>query len=361
MPRRKRHTKLPNGYGNISFLGKNRRRPYAVYPPCIERHEGTPVRPKALGYCETYEDARELLAMYHKGLTLPDVPLVPKKGLTFAEVYERYYADKYNNAAKEYSIKTKNADNASFKHAAQYHDRDFKSLTYPDLQSLLDACPYGYSCACALKSLIKQMYKYAEKYKIVDADESRHLEIRIPDDNEHGIPFTDNDMSILWREALQNASRSAKKILLMIYSGFRVSAYKSLTVRFEDEWYFQGGVKTKAGKDRIVPIHTCIRQIAKELYPKDYPGTGMAAEMHKYLPSVGIADHTPHDCRHTFSMLCERSGMPEADRKRLMGHSFGADITNGIYGHRTVEELRRSIEMIQPPEFVANLLRTVPE
>ena len=138
----------------------------------------------------------------------------------------------------------------------------------------------------------------------------------------------------------------------MIYSGFRISAYAGLTVHLESDWYFQGGVKTKAGKDRIVPIHSGIRQIVTELvkakaFPKK-PSFGM--EMRAYLPTIGIMDdHTPHDCRHTFSMLCEKYGVPESDRKRLLGHSFGNDITNRIYGHRTVEDLRASIEKIQIP------------
>ena len=33
MPRRKKHPKLPNGYGQIRYLGKGRRNPYGVYPP----------------------------------------------------------------------------------------------------------------------------------------------------------------------------------------------------------------------------------------------------------------------------------------------------------------------------------------
>lgn len=34
------------------------------------------------------------------------------------------------------------------------------------------------------------------------------------------------------------------------------------------------------------------------------------------------------------------------DRKRMLGHSFGNDITNAVYGHRTLEELRTEIEKI---------------
>lgn len=31
----------------------------------------------------------------------------------------------------------------------------------------------------------------------------------------------------------------------------------------------------------------------------------------------------------------------------MLGHSFGSDVTNGVYGHRTLEELRAEIEKIE--------------
>ena len=34
----------------------------------------------------------------------------------------------------------------------------------------------------------------------------------------------------------------------------------------------------------------------------------------------------------------------------MLGHSFGNDITNGVYGHQTLEELRTEIEKIRVPE-----------
>ena len=65
------------------------------------------------------------------------------------------------------------------------------------------------------------------------------------------------------------------------------------------------------------------------------------------LSLTGLPKHTPHDCRHTFSALCEKYSVRENDRKRMLGHSFGSDITNAKYGHRTLEELRREIEKIE--------------
>ena len=67
----------------------------------------------------------------------------------------------------------------------------------------------------------------------------------------------------------------------------------------------------------------------------------------------GSPKHTPHDCRHTFSALCEKYSVRENDRKRMLGHSFGNDITNAVYGHRTLEELRSEIKKIEVP-FVTN-------
>ena len=75
--------------------------------------------------------------------------------------------------------------------------------------------------------------------------------------------------------------------------------------------------------------------------------------MNAALSDLGIAiapsgeKHTPHDCRHTFSALCEKYEVKENDRKRMLGHSFGGDVTNDVYGHRTLEDLRSEIEKIK--------------
>ena len=65
------------------------------------------------------------------------------------------------------------------------------------------------------------------------------------------------------------------------------------------------------------------------------------------LRKLGLPERTQHSCRHTFSCLSESYGVREADWKRMMGHSFGNDITNGVYDHHTLEELRTEIEKIK--------------
>ena len=137
----------------------------------------------------------------------------------------------------------------------------------------------------------------------------------------------------------------------MCLSGYRVSAYKTLEINLEEK-YFCGGIKTDAGKGRYVPIHSAIYPWVKYFVDKD----GYLDIWRKKLSLVDALkrlnlEATPHWTRHTFSALCERYAVRENDRKRMLGHKVG-DITNDVYGHRTIEELRVEIEKIAVPKIV---------
>ena len=137
----------------------------------------------------------------------------------------------------------------------------------------------------------------------------------------------------------------------MCYSGFRIVAYKDMIVDL-DRGYFEGGVKTPNSKGRIVPIHSGIlylveRRISRlgSLLPKS--PQNFRNRMYALMDRLGFEKRTPHDCRHTFSALCEKYKVAENDRKRMLGHSFQRDITNAVYGHRSLEDLKDEIEKIK--------------
>ena len=139
-------------------------------------------------------------------------------------------------------------------------------------------------------------------------------------------------------------------LLIMCYSGFRISAYLDMNTNLEEE-YFQGGVKTAAGKDRIVPIHSAILPLVRKRLNRHsvyLPNSvqNFRMDMYDTLKSLGIKKHTPHDCRHTFSMLCDKYGVNENDKKTMLGHAF-SDVTNKVYRHRELEALREQIERIK--------------
>lgn len=117
------------------------------------------------------------------------------------------------------------------------------------------------------------------------------------------------------------------------------------------EGYLQGGLKTKAGKNRIVPIHSGIRELVEKRMKRDKmlllsSANKFRNDMYAALERIGIDKHTPHDCRHTFNVLCDKYKVDERDKKLMLGHTF-QDVTNKVYGHRSLEDLRNELEKIK--------------
>lgn len=355
---RKKRLKMPNGFGSIKYLGKNRRRPYGAYPPAERDDNGKLVTPKALGYTETWEDAYELLTAYNmdkKGKIKTTTGTFIDRTPTLSEVFKDYFHEKYvNNQKRNYSSSTINTVQSAFKNLACLHDRQVGDLKYKDLQDVLNNCKLRHSSQAQLVSLIHQLYAYMLKYEIVDTDYSAYLTPSTSPDYENGEAFTDEELKILWNN---KDDHIVQMILIMCYSGFRIKAYTQMETNIE-ELYFKGGVKTETSINRHVPIHSAIIDFVRLRDPHNLLGMSdynFRNAMYAKLEDLNLlyrADgkkHTPHDCRHTFSALCEEYKVRENDRKRLLGHSFGSDTTNATYGHRTVEQLRVEIEKIKVP------------
>ena len=346
--------KLPNGFGSIKYLGSGRRNPYAAYPPAGEwsKNGKYQITPKALSYSETWEEAYEILTAYNmekQGKIKLSRNVFIDRTPTFAEVYENYYREKYFSSPKKLSDSSMRSTQAAFRNCSVLHNIQIGRIRYDDLQSVVNNCKLKHASIELIVSLLHQMYKYAMKYEIIEKDYSAFLYIPKEDDDEPGVPFSDGDLRLFWAH---RADPVIEMLLIMCYSGFRITAYADMEINLEER-YFRGGVKTRAGKHRTVPIHHAIYDATSSRFTangRNLLGTStqsFRAKMACKLKELGIEKHTPHDCRHTFSMLCEKYGVNENDRKRLMGHSFGGDVTNQKYGHRTVDDLRKEIEKIK--------------
>ncbi len=248
--RKKKHKKLPNGFGSIKYLGKNRRNPYAAYPP-VQKYNinGSPVTVPAIGYYKDWYTAFDALREYNHN------PYnIQAKGMTFEELYKLYYNSKYENSKKTFSMSSKYSTRAAFNNCSVLHNRKFKDLKKSDLQEVIDNCTLKHSSLELIVNLFHGMYKYAIENDFMDKDYSQFVTINIQDDDENGEPFSQEELNILWKN---KDIPGVDTILIMIYSGFRISAYENMEYNLQDK-YFKGGVKTKAGKDRLVPIHNSI-------------------------------------------------------------------------------------------------------
>lgn len=371
--------KLPNGYGSIKYLGKGRRNPYVVYPPATEYYpNGYMKSPKALCYVPNRMIAMAVLIAYNNGTYRPgdelkmagqeiDKKLEPKvldalqrligidasakfaltSAVTFGEMFREVYQKKFGISVDD---KPYNSNTTLWKLAYNklkpLHHKAMASIKQEEVKTLLDSLNLSYSYSTIVSISVKAVYREAEAKGAIAKNHMTTFQYKPQREAVSGVPFSDEELTTLWQHENE---RIARLYLIMCYSGFRSAAYESLEINLDD-WYFKGGVKNKASKNRIVPIHTCIRHLVlKELEENGYIMIKQlkTARAKEFLKSLGIREHTPHDARHTFSYLCEKFGVKENDRKRLLGHAFN-DMTNSVYGHRTLEQLRSEIEKIRP-------------
>ena len=333
-----------------------------MHPPATLDATGKAIRPPAICYVDDYLKGFAVLTAYKAGTYKPgmekELEIAPTtdadaligrilsdyntfKGteekhpethkLTFSEVYEQFYAWKFPGGTKA-SYSSMESYKTAYSNCKTLHNRTFEDLKAPDLQNVIDKCTLKKQSKAIILTLFKQMYKYAIYSEIVSENKALYVKVNANDDTEHGTPFSDEELQILWN----NTDDPEVQLIL---------------------------IKTAAGKDRIVPIHPAIYEFAKNkvltqngrlcIYSQTQHRNALFYPTLERLGITGDPKHTPHDCRHTFSTLCEKYGVRENDRKRMLGHSFGNDVTNAVYGHRTLEELRAEIEKIKVP-FVTN-------
>lgn len=378
--KRKKYPKLPNNFGSIRYLGKNRRNPFAVHPPATQDATGKLKRPPAICYVDDWIKGFTVLTAYKAGTYQPGMEralevspttdidaLVSRliadyntikgveekhpeiKKLTFSEVYEQFWQWKFENPnKKKLSPQSKASTRAAYKNCEVLHNREFESIKVAELQNVLDNCELKHSSIELIKSLFNQMYKYAIANEICSDNKALLTTIEQEEDDEHGVPYTTEQIRKLWKHS---DNEEVQFVLIMIYSGFRISEFKKAEINLEKR-YFHGGLKTKTSKSRTVPIHPAIYDFLVTRLKK-YPDMFSCSifnyrKNHFYplmeeLDMVGDPRHTPHDCRHTFSKLCEKYGVNENDRKRMLGHSFSNDVTNAVYGHRDLSDLEKEI------------------
>ena len=166
--------------------------------------------------------------------------------------------------------------------------------------------------------------------------------------------FSDDEINCLWNH--QNEPW-VDSVLILIYSGWRISELLNLKTADIDLQLgtMTGGTKTKAGKGRIVPIHSLIRLFVERRmdeggeYLFNYNGKKCSETKYRkfwknIMDSLGI-EKSPHECRHTFESLLDSA---KANRKcidLMMGHK-SKDTGNRIYNHKTLDELKEAIELI---------------
>ena len=254
-------TKLPNGYGCIYKLSGRRRKPYAARKTDKWIIDATTGKAKQtyinLGCFETREEAMIALANYNEN------PYdIKTDSITFSEVYEKWNKNYFPTLSSPSSIRT---ITAAYAYCNGLYDMRMKDIRVSHLEGTILNADIGDSTKGRIKSLFNMMYKYAVAHDIVDKD---YASVMFANGNpikrertKEPIPFTGEEVQQLWDN--KDLIPFADMVLIGIYSGWRpqeLSILQIADIDLEAET-MKGGLKTDAGKNRIVPIHPIIKPL----------------------------------------------------------------------------------------------------
>lgn len=228
------------------------------------------------------------------------------------------------------------------------------------IQGVIDASPLKYQAKSHMKSLCGQMFKLAIDLEIVTTNFASLVEMPPHEASKIHKPFTEEELQILWNNTDDIGARIA---LILCYTGLRPTELieiKTQDIHLED-WYMRGGIKTAAGKNRIIPIAEKIYPFIEQMYNResyslnifDYGGNQITSyqrllcHLWKKSPVLNslAQKHLPHDGRHTCATLLDNAEVPLKIRQMILGHS-STDITNQIYTHKTTSQLIDAINRI---------------
>ncbi len=200
------------------------------------------------------------------------------------------------------------------------------------------------------------VFRYAVQNDFIDKDYSKFVIIDNTTQKKDKSIFTDTEITALWQHT---DNFYVKLALILIYTGFRITELLTLPVTsiYLDKGYIRHGLKTKNGKDRIVPIHPRIIPFIVEFMQNNTDHLITDPLSHKKLTAGHIRspfkqtlcelsmEHGFHECRHTTASLLNRYGAKELSIKKILSHS-SQDLTKDVYTHVTVDELITAINLI---------------
>lgn len=370
-----RRRRLPNGFGQISEIkGRNLRKPFRAMVCVGKTDEGKPIckllKPQA--YFETYNEAYAALVEYNKN------PYDLDASITMKELYDRWSEKYFSKMENEKSAQ--NIDMA-WKYCSMLYNVKVSDIRIRHLKEcILNATrtvngverSASRTIQKKIKSIFNQMLDYAVEYEMTDKNYSRSFGLNSilgkqeTPDQAH-MSFSDNEMEKLW--AHLEDTPYVDILLIQCYSGWRPQELGLIELKNVDldNWIFIGGLKSDAGKNRVVPIHTKIRPLVKKRYEEaqrlgsqylfNYPEAiknDIFLDYDRYWYRFKLIvqklelnpDHRPHDGRKHFVTAAKKYNVDEYAIKYLIGHAI-SDITERIYTDRENKWLAEEIEKIK--------------
>lgn len=336
-----------NGFGSVIKLGGKRRRPYAVRVTAGWTESGKQVF-KYLSYHEKRSEAVKALAVYNS-----DPYDIEVASITFAEVYEKWAERGYEQLSESAAGTYRSA----YKHCSPLYGTKFRELNTDALQAVINGIS-AHSMVGFTKQLLMKVYAYAMERDIVNKNYAEFIVLpKRQEPKKEKTPFTDAEIDVLWQNV--GKVKYVDLVLILLYTGMRVNEllFMEKANVHVDERYMVGGLKTEAGKKRIIPMHhrivplieKCMNEsTSKTLFTNNYGSelkySSFIRHHWQHILDLVESEHTVHDTRHTFVSKMDRAGVNRVTLQRIVGHA-GASVTDR-YVHKDVQELIEAVDVL---------------
>lgn len=352
----------PNGFGTVYELPGRRRRPWVALATTgwtttvakTGKRAGQEVQKQnrqVVGYFRTKQDALDALVMHRIS------PVSPKQNMILKELYNEWSAGKYKQLYKS----TENNYRAAWKYLQPLERAKVRDIRTGHWQAILDGVKergLSQSTAQKVRTLMVQLSDHAMTNDIINKNYAKLVDMPRFEKKKKDR-FTDLEVKKI-ADAAAAGVLWADTVLIMIYTGMRISEMLRLT-RFEVDLEHQlitGGIKTDAGRDRVVPIHPKIAPYIKKWYDRGGnrlicrdDGSGISADYYRKnyyygaLEAAGVRRLVPHTCRHTFGSMMAEAGVETLYIQQLIGHTDYA-FTANEYTHPAIEALKEAINKL---------------
>lgn len=372
-----KYKRRPNGSGTVVKLSGRRRKPFCAKVTLDERNLTNGEKKRlVIGTFETYQEALNALSLY--SLTVnntiskkeameidPEVyqkvqDKMSKKVPTFLDIY--YILDK-----DEFSLlspQTQNSMHGAIKHLKKLHYLKIDHITLRMIQDVFDEDGSNHSTQVHMKTICTKVFRYAVVNQCIERNDDYTSYIRIAKYEESDMhrPYTINEILALKKADIPEAHI----MLIFIYTGVRINELLNIkrdNIHIDEKCdddgierlisYMITGSKTKAGKNRIVPIHDDIKQYVidellkpeKRLVDVTYANFTTRTVLIKVNKLLNT-HHTMHDTRKTFATLCQMNNLNVYIRKKVLGHRMN-DITFDVYTNESKNRLWTEINKIK--------------
>lgn len=248
------------------------------------------------------------------------------------------FKDLYKKWIDGHSAKVGKSTITGYKSVWQYFQPiyyvEVAKLKTEHLQKCIDDCPHGRRTKENMKAVGTCVFRLAMQLDIVDRNYAEYIYIPKEDKNER-LAFSMEQVQTMW----ENVDRvpNLKYVLLLCYTGMRLSEMLgALTENYDPtNGYFVTGVKTDAGKNRVITISPKIRPFFSDFAKGKHLFTEFTAKRFRkdiFYPALQELDmdvldekgdhiYTPHCCRHTFATLMKNVNAPATDKQKLIGHA----------------------------------------